>query len=226
MGGLVKLLGIEGATETQVNTGAEEGVVSDGSHTTVVDLGLIGVSNCLLGGTPTGIVAYLGEGQGVKTVLAGNLETDVVAGLGVPGSLGTGLDLAVDLVVVAGSEDAQVVSSGDGSAVRGGSVADGSAVAGEGCLLDIVAGRGTSEETIVANNGINVGGGTLEQVEEGAAVEGALLEVEVELGAARRGGGQEDVNELGLDALGEHISGLDLALEGVDSVPGLGQSKA
>lgn len=169
---------------------------------------------------------HLGEGEGIQAVLAGDLKTDVVAGLGVPGSLGTGLDLAVDLVVVASSEDAQVVSSGDGSAVRGGSVADSGAVAGKGGLLDVVAGGGTSEETIVANDGVNVGGGALEQVEEGAAVESALLEVEVELGAARRAGGQEAVNELGLDTLGEHISGLDLGLKGVGSVPGLGQSKA
>lgn len=170
--------------------------------------------------------AHLGEGQRVQAVLAGNLKTDVVTGLGVPGGLGTGLDLAVDLVVVAGSEDAQVVSSGDGSAVRGGSVADSGAVASKGGLLDIVAGRGTSKEAIVANNGVNVGGGALQEVEEGAAVESALLEVKVELGAARGAGGQEAVNQLGLDALGEHISGLDLGLEGVGSVPGLGQSEA
>jgi hypothetical protein len=46
VGGLVKLLGIKGSTETQGDTGAEEDVVANGSDTTVVDLGLSdGVSN-------------------------------------------------------------------------------------------------------------------------------------------------------------------------------------
>ena len=40
MGGLVKLLGVERATETQGDTGAEEDVVGDSGNTTVVDLGL------------------------------------------------------------------------------------------------------------------------------------------------------------------------------------------
>lgn len=43
---------------------------------------------------------HLGEGDRVDAVLAGDLETNVVAGLRVPGSLGTGLNLGVDLVVV------------------------------------------------------------------------------------------------------------------------------
>jgi hypothetical protein len=41
VGSLVKLLGIERATDTESNTGAEEDVVRDCSDTTVVDLGLV-----------------------------------------------------------------------------------------------------------------------------------------------------------------------------------------
>ena len=40
MGSLVELLGVEGATETQGNTLAEEDVVGKGSNTPVVDLDL------------------------------------------------------------------------------------------------------------------------------------------------------------------------------------------
>lgn len=40
VGGLVNLLGVERATETQGDTGAEEDVVGDSGNTTVVDLGL------------------------------------------------------------------------------------------------------------------------------------------------------------------------------------------
>lgn len=40
VGSLVELLGVEGATETQGNTLAEEDVVGEGSNTAVVDLDL------------------------------------------------------------------------------------------------------------------------------------------------------------------------------------------
>lgn len=168
----------------------------------------------------------LGEGDGVDAVLAGDLEADSVAGLGVPASLGTSLDLAVDLVVVGGSEDAEVVRGGDGSAVLGSSVADGGAVGGQGSLVGVIASRGTSEETLVADNGIDVGDGTLEEVEEGTAVEAGLLEVQVELGTLGSGGGQEVEETLKLEALGEGVADLELGVEGVGGVPGLGEGQA
>lgn len=207
MGSLVKLLGIERTTETQGDTLAEEDVVGDGSDTTVVDLGL-------------------GEGDGVNAVLGGDLETDGVAGLGVPGSLSTGLDLAVDLVVVRGSEDAQVVSGSDSSAVLGSSVTDSGAVGGDGSLVDVVASAGTGEETLVANNGIDVGGRALEEVEEGTAVETGLLEEQVELGALGSGGREEVEETLELEALGEGVVDLKLGVEDVGGVPGLGEGQA
>lgn len=168
----------------------------------------------------------LGEGDGVDAVLAGNLKADRVAGLGVPDSFGTSLDLAVDLVVVRSSEDAQIVSSGDGGAVLGSSVANSGAVGGDSGLVDVVAGRGTSEETLVADSGVNVGNGTLEEVEEGTAVEARLLEEEVEFGALAGGGGKEVEETLELEALGEGVIDLNLGVEGVGGVPGLGQSEA
>ena len=146
----------------------------------------------------------------------------VLAGLGVPGSLGTSLDLAVDLMVVRSSEDAQVVRSSDGSAVLGGNETDSGGVGSQSTLVDIVTGRGTSEETLVANNGIDVSGGTLEEVEEGAAVETGVLEVGVELGTLGSGGGEEVEETLELEALGDGVGGFDLGVESVGGVPSLG----
>lgn len=168
----------------------------------------------------------LGEGDRVDAVLAGNLEADSVAGLGVPGSLGTGLNLGVDLVVVRGGEDAQVVRGSDGSAVLGSSVADGGAVGSQGSLVGIVASAGTGEETLVADNGINVSNGALEEVEEGTAVEAGLLEVKVELSTLGSSSGEEVEETLELEALGEGVGDLDLGVEGVGGVPGLGEGQA
>ena len=163
MSGLVELLGIEGSTKAKGDTWAEEDVVGNSSNTTVVDLGL-------------------GEGDWVESVLGGNLKTDVVAALGVPDGLGTSLNLGVDLVVVRSGENAQVAVSSDGSAVLSSVVSDGSGVLGDSCLLDIVTSLGTGEETIMADNGVNVSSWALKEVEESTSVEVWLLEVEVDLG--------------------------------------------
>ena len=169
---------------------------------------------------------YLGEGEGIQAVLAGDLKADLVAALGVPGGLGAGLDLRVDLVVVGGGEDAQVAGRGDGGRVVDGGVSNGGRVVGDGSLLDIVAGRGTSQEAVLTDDGVNVGSGTLEQVEEDAAVEVGLLEVQVELGALGLGGRQEGAEQLSLKALGDGVVDLDLGVESVDGVPGLGDGDA
>ncbi|KAI6768298.1 hypothetical protein HG530_006307 [Fusarium avenaceum] len=210
VGSLVELLGIERATKTQGDTLTEEDVVGKGSDTTVVDLDL----------------EFRTRVNGVDAVFAGNLETDSVTGLGVPGSLGTGLNLGVNLVVVRGSEDAEVVGSGDSSAVLGSSITDSGAVGGQSSLVGIVTGGGTSEETLVADNGIDVGDGALEEVEESTAVETGLLEVEVELSTLGGGGGEEVEETLELEALGEGVGNLDLGVESVGGVPGLGEGQA
>lgn len=230
MGSLVELLGIERATKTQGDTLTEEDVVGKSGNTTVVDLDLLLrkelVSNKELIGMTFSGKTNLGKGDGVNAVLAGNLKANGVAGLGVPGGLGTSLDLAVDLVVVRSGKGAQVVSGGDGGAVLRGDVADSGAVAGQGSLVDIIASAGTGKETLVADDGIDVGGGALEEVEEGTAVEAGLLEEQVELGTLGGGGGEEVEETLKLEALGEGVVDLNLGVEGVGGVPGLGQSQA
>ena len=169
---------------------------------------------------------HLDERNGVDAVLGSNLKTDSAAGLGVPSGLGTSLNLLVDLVVVAGREDAQVVSSGDGGAVAGGLVADGGAVARDLGLLDVVADRGTGEETLVADESVDRGRGALGEVEEGAAVEVGLLEVQVQLDSLALGVGKEAKDTLSLEALGDVVGELELGLEGVGGVPGVGDGQA
>lgn len=239
VGGLVELLGIKRGADADRDARAEQNVVGDGGHTTVVDLALSGgvrVSSILsnsrssccfhflhhgeessgeevLGkpGPGRGYYererarrkTYLDEGHGVQAVLAGNLEADGVARGAVPGGLGAGLDLAIDLVVVAGSEDAQVVRGGDGGGVDGVEVADGGAVARDGRLVDVVGGRATGHEALVGDDGVDVGRGALEQVEKGAGMEVALLEVQVELSAPGVLSRQEGEDALRLEALSQ-----------------------
>ena len=74
---------------------------------------------------------------------------------------GAGLDLLVDRGVVAGGEDAQIVQGEDRGRVDGAAEADGGGVAGDGGLVDVVAAAGASEEALVADDGVDVGRGTL-----------------------------------------------------------------
>lgn len=171
-------------------------------------------------------LTYLSEGRGVKTVLAGNFQTDVVAGLGVPCSLGTSLNLSVHAVVVAGRENGEVVAGSDSSRVLGKAVTNGSGVLGDGSLLDIVTTLSTDEETFVAENDVKVGGRALQEVEESTGVKIGLLEVEVELGTLGLRGGQVLGEDLSLEALGDVVVELELGIESVGSSPGLGKREA
>lgn len=201
--GRVELLGVEGGTEAKGNTLTEEDVVGESGNTTVVDLGL-------------------GEGQWINAILGGDLETDVGTGLGVPDSLGTGLNLGVDLVVVGSGEDGQVVGGDDGSSVEWLLVSNTEGVAGDGGLLNVVTGLSSDKEAIMANDSVNGGGWALEEIEESAGVEVWLLEVEVELDALGLGGWEEGAENLSLEALCDGVVELELGLQGVGGVPGLG----
>jgi hypothetical protein len=169
---------------------------------------------------------YLGERRGVQAVLAGDLQADRVASLGIPGSLGTSLDLSVDAVVVAGSEDRQVVAGSDSSRVLGKAVANGRRVLGDGGLLNIIATLGTDQETLMAQDNVQVGSRSLQEVEESTSVQVGLLEVQVELSTLGLGAGQVLSEDLSLQALGNVVVQLELGVEGIGSSPGLGESEA
>lgn len=232
MGSLVEVLGIERGTEAKGDTGAEEDVVSESGNTTVVDLGLNceKIARLVVISHPVfeklQLETYLGEGRGVEAVLAGDLEADGVAGGGVPRSLSTGLNLSVDAVVVAGGEERQVVAGSDGSGVLGNAVANGSGVLGNSGLVDVVATLGADEESLVAENSVEVGGRAVQEVEEGTSVQVGLLEVEVELGALGLLSGLVLSENLSLEALGNVVVKLELGVESVGSGPRLGEGEA
>jgi hypothetical protein len=152
-------------------------------------------------------VTYLGERGRVKLVLGGELKTDVGAGLGVPGSLGTGLDSRVDLLVVGGGEDAQGVGGSESGVVEGGGVSERGRVLVDGSLLHIVANLTTNDEALVADDSIgdsaNSARGSV--VSEDAAVEVGLLEEEVDFLALVAGSGAEVGENLGLEAAGKGV---------------------
>lgn len=129
-------------------------------------------------------------------------------------------------MVVRGGEDAALVGGSDGGSPGRLSEANGGGKGGDASLLNVVASGSTGEEALVADNGIDVGGGALEQVGEGAEVELGLLEVHVDLGTGLLALRQEGEGTLELQALGDVVGGLDLGLEGVQGVPCLGNGEA
>ena len=129
-------------------------------------------------------------------------------------------------MVVCGREDAQVVGSSDGSGVLRSGVSDGGRVVGNCGLLDIIASRSTSQETILSDDSVDVRRGTLEEVEESTAVEVGLLEVEVELCTLCLGSREEGAQDLGLQTLRNGVIQLNLGVKSVDSVPALGDGSA
>ena len=128
-------------------------------------------------------------------------------------------------MIVGSSKDAEVIRGCDGGAVLGGNVADSGRVSGQGSPVDIVACRGTSEETLMADYGIDVGGGALEKIEEGTTVETGVLEVGIELSTLGSGGREEVEETLELQALGNGIGSFDLGIEDVGGVPRLGKGE-
>ena len=128
-------------------------------------------------------------------------------------------------MVVAGREQAQVVARGDGGRVLGHAVADGSSVLGDGGLLDVVATLRTDQEAFVAEDGVEVGRRTVQEVEEGAGVQVGLLEVQVKLGALGLLGGLVLGEDLRLEALGDVLVELEFGVEGVGGGPGLGEGE-
>ena len=167
--------------------------------------------------------AHLGEGQRVELVLRCKLKAAGLLGLDVVACLGTDLDGAVNLLVVAGSNDAQVLSAGDAGVVGESLVANTKAVLGDGGLLDVVSGLTTNEETLVAGGHVHDGidgalsGGV---VDERAGVDVGVLEGEVELLGGRLWlGWVPEVLEVDLDAGSDAVLELDLGIKQGSSGP-------
>jgi hypothetical protein len=156
---------------------------------------------------------YLGEGEGVKLVLGGELEAGGLAALDVVGGLGADLNGGVDLLVVRSGNDGEVLGADEGSGEGRGLVAETERVAGDGGLLNVVTSLTTNEEALVAGghikNGIEVAVGKA-VVDESAGVDVGVLEGKVEL------------LEVDLDAGGGDVGELDLGVKERGGGPGLG----
>lgn len=89
----------------------------------------------------------------VEVGLGSDFETDVGSSrLGVPDSLGTGLNVLGDLVVVGSGEDGEVGETVNGDGVRRSGVSETESVTGDGSGRDRVGRLGTEEETVTTDN--------------------------------------------------------------------------
>jgi hypothetical protein len=142
---LIQFLRVEGQTEGGLYARAEGLSVTEGNDTRVVDLGL-------------------DEGRRVEVCLGANFQCNTsVGGLGVVYSLGAGLDVATDTVVVRRGEGIEVVETVQGDGVFGGIVPDGGSVAGDVATGDVVRSFGAEKEAVAAQNGVCSESGTLEE---------------------------------------------------------------
>lgn len=170
--------------------------------------------------------AHLRERAGVKFVFAGNLQPHVVAGFRVPGRLGASFDFPVDHVIVARGEDAEVVGGLDRGRVLGQTVSDRGRVLGHCRFLNIIACLGADEEPFMSQHGVNVGGRSFEEVEEGTEVEVGLLVVEVDFSSVRLFGRQVVGQNFGFQPFGELIFEFYLGVERIACCPYLCEGEA
>lgn len=128
-------------------------------------------------------------------------------------------------MVVGRSENAQVVSGGDGAGELNGRVSEGGRVAGQSSLLDIVSSLTTDDESLMCDNTVNSCvhiSARWVVVEEGTGVEGALLEIEGELLRLWSLLGGESAEELSLETSGDCVFKLKLGVDQVLGRPCLG----
>jgi hypothetical protein len=152
------------------------------------------------------------------------LSLDVVAGLG------TNLDGGVDLLVVAGGDEGQVLASDNASDIAGSLVTDSERVAGDGSFLHIVASLTSDEESIVASSDVDDGIDTAlgsGVVDESTRVDVGVLEGKVDLLSGRSFlGWIPEVLKIDLDARSDDIGELDLAVKKRCGGPRLSNSDA
>jgi hypothetical protein len=219
----VEVLSVERSAETKSNTGSKKDVVRSGRNTTVVHFSLEPSRLDPFSKNPK--LTNLEERRGIKSIFACNLQSNVVGSLGVPAGLCSSFDLRIDSVVVRSRNDAKIVGSSDGSTVFWCIVANGGRVSSNGSLLDIKSCLCSDQDTLMAEDCIDICNGPLEQVEKGASMEVGLLEEEVHFCCLFLVVGQELCQNLGLETFGNGIVKLKLGVEGIESSPSLGESQ-
>jgi len=98
-------------------------------------------------------------------------------------------------------------------------VSNGSGVLGYSCFLNVVASLSADEESFVSEDGVDVGGGAFEEVEEGAEVEVGLLVVEVYFATVGLFGWEVVGEDFGFEALGKLVFEFDFGIERIGGGP-------
>jgi hypothetical protein len=98
----------------------------------------------------------LDESSSIKLILGTDLQGDGVGAFGVPDGLTTSLDIGAHTVEVGSREDGQRVGGMHGDSVLGSTVAKSSVVAGNLAIQNIISNFTTSEESLMADDGVDV----------------------------------------------------------------------
>ena len=170
-----------------------------------------------------GVELGLDGGGGVELVLGADLEEDPVGGA--DGGLGGDGDVLGDVVGVATDKLGELLVRVDGNTIVLLGVADGEGVVGKGGLGGVHSHLGTGDDALVANDGVNLGLGALEDVGGGGEDEGGALVGQAELDLLLGGGGVEGGVDLDLEAV-NNVGGLDLDAEVVVGGVGVGEDEA
>lgn len=161
-GDVVEFLGVESETEGGTDTRAEEVAVTQGENASVVDLGLHESSIVEVAKTDSSVPRAKSAKFRYLRLSSDLKDNTTVGRLGVVEGLGTSFSIAADAVIVAGSVGVQVVEGLKGDSIFGSIVTDGSGIAGDVALSDVVSGLSTEEEAVTANDSIGGEGGALE----------------------------------------------------------------
>lgn len=230
MAGFAEFLGVEGAADAEGEAAVDLGVIGKAGNAAVVDLGLsiLSVIHPFKSYKNSQGGPYLSERKRIDLVLAGKLNTNSRSSLGIPSSLSPSFNSRVNLLVIRSSEDIQAVGSSDGSSVVESLVSKSSRVLGDSSLLDIITNLTTNHETLMAQNGITARNDLARrlEVEESAAMEVSLLEVEIQLLALVSDGRVEVSQKLALQSGSESVVEFDLRVEKVGGIPRLSYADA
>lgn len=156
---------------------------------------------------------HLCKRAGIELELARDFQSDIVTCFRVPRGLGTSFYIAVDFVVIACGEDAQVVGGMDCGRILCQAISDSGRVFRHRGLLNIVACLSSDEESFMSEHSIEIRGRTFEKIEEGAEVEVWLLVVEVQFTTVRLLGGEVVGEHFGFEASGELVFKFDLGIQ-------------
>ena len=129
-------------------------------------------------------------------------------------------------MVITRAKNTQVARRMDGRRVLWQTIPNRRSILGHRRLLHIISGLCSNQEPFMAENGIEVGGRALEQVEESAEMQIGLFVVDVKFASVGLFGGQVGGEDFGFEAFSELVFELGFGVETVGGGPGLRQGQA